>query len=347
MLIVYPKRPPPKEPLTAFISRGGRLAIADDFGAADDLLASLGVQRAPAAASNSRRLRGNRNLLIATPNRAHPLSANVATLVTNHPSMLRHPTLDPIFGFGGKRDAVVISGSVGLGRLVAIGDPSVLINNMLEFRGNHEFASNLVRYLAPAARLWVAGPETEFVGSYTDAGTDPVGSVRKGLQRIATLALPEAALRFSAVVVVALLLLAAWNAAPRRTTYLRAVSLPAAETYAGFAGRMRWFGRPRANLLGPALTYKHELERRLIHAFALASQPSLRQVTAALETAGMPQARVREANALLIELQRLALAEERQSPAPKLSERKLRAILSTGDHILAFLDEQKARALRS
>ena len=128
---------------------GGRLAIADDFGE------GVAARRLPHHAQragrtdDTRRLRGNRNVLIATPSVRHPLALDVLALVTNHPQVLHHDALEAIFSLSTTRaSAVVLAGAVGQGRLVAIGDSSVLINNMLEFSGNRAFARNLVRYLA-------------------------------------------------------------------------------------------------------------------------------------------------------------------------------------------------------
>jgi hypothetical protein len=345
LLVVYPREPPPASQLSAFVSHGGRLAIADDFGAGEALLAGLGISRNPATTRAARRLRGNLNLLIATASEPHPLNAGAATLVTNHATVLHHAVLQPVFGFDHGKSAVVLAGVIGAGRLVALGDPSVLINNMLEFPDNRRFAQNLVRYLSQGGRLWLATPETEITGSYGAHGNaDSIGRVRVGLERLAQLALPESALRLTSLFIAALLLLAAVTAVPRRSSYVRAVSLPSSETFSGFLGRLRLFGRPHANLLAPALTYKQELERRLVSALALRGRPSLSEVASALRTAGLPKARVAEAKALLVELQQLAVAEERQSPAPHVTQRKLHAILRTGDRILASLDSDSRPA---
>jgi hypothetical protein len=350
ILVVYPRQPPPAAQLTAFMSQGGRLAIADDFGAGEALLASLGVTRSDAPPRTARRLRGNLNLLIATATEPHPLNAGAATLVTNHPAVLRHPALHPVFGFEHGNSAVALAGVVGAGRLVALGDPSVLINNMLAFRDNRRFARNLVRYLSQDGKLWLATPGTKITGSYPmPASGDAIGRIRVGLERLARLALPESALRLTSLFIAILLLLAAATAVPRRSSYVRAVSLPASETFSGFLGRLHLFQRPRANLLAPALTYKQEFERRLVSALQLRGRPSLSDVASALRKSGVAETRVAEARALLVELQQLAVAAERQSPPPRVCPRKLHAISSTGDRILAALeaDPRPAREQRS
>ena len=76
---------------------GGRVAIADDFGAGQSLLDGFRIERSAATGRRALRLRGNRNLLIATPGARHPLALDVRALVTNHPQVLHHGELEAIF----------------------------------------------------------------------------------------------------------------------------------------------------------------------------------------------------------------------------------------------------------
>ncbi len=349
LLLVYPAEPPPARDLSAFMAEGGRLAVADDFGAGGRLLASFGVGRSkPGSVPPERRLRGNVHVLIAKPRARHPLNAQVLALVTNHPQVLHHDQLDAIFSLDQSRGAIVLSGAVGKGRLVAIGDSSVLINNMLEFRGNRTFAHNLVRYLAQDGRLWIAAPDTVLAGRYPSvAAADPLAGLRAGLDRLARARLPPAALRVTALVVSLLLLLAAASALPRRATYARATALPAAETLAGFAGRVRFFSGKGRNLLSPLLTYKLELERELLEGLALRDQPSLRDMTEAMRKAGLAEPLIEHTRALLLELEQLALAQERPPSPPHVGERKFHAMVASGDRILHALHEVRARERRS
>jgi hypothetical protein len=337
LLIIYPSLAPPRVDLSTFMLEGGRLAVADDFGAGGALLAAFGVERsAPGQSPAARRLRGNINVLIAKPAERHPLGANVPALVTNHPQVLHHEHLDAIFSLDQERGAVVLSGGVGKGRLVALGDPSVLINNMLEFRGNRAFARNLIRYLAQNGRLFVAVPSTELIGHYGNVGaSDPLAALRVGLARLAQVRLPPAALRITTLVVAALLAVAAATALPRRASYARAVSLPATETPAGFAGRVRFFASKGRNLLSPLVAYKLELERGLLEGLGLSGQPSLRDLAEAMRKAGLPESMIVQARELLVELERLALAQDRPPEAPHVGETKFRAMLAVGDRILA------------
>jgi hypothetical protein len=148
LLVVYPTEAMPTGDLSDYMRAGGRLAVADDFGAADSLFRIFRIGRAEPNpdAPSVLRLRGNGELLVARPLTQHPLTEGVGAVVTNHPRVLFHAELEPIFAVG-DHDAVVLAGAVGEGRLVAIGDPSLFINNMLALDGNRRFASNLLLYL--------------------------------------------------------------------------------------------------------------------------------------------------------------------------------------------------------
>jgi hypothetical protein len=272
-------------------------------------------------------------VLIATPRVRHPLSLDVLALVTNHPQSLHHAALEPIFALDERGTAVVLAGAVGRGRLVAIGDSSVLINNMLEFHGNRAFARNLVRYLAQDGRLWIASPGSELAGAYGGAtSTDPLAGLRAGLVRLAQVRLPAAAVQASTAVIALLLLLAAATALPRRASLIRAVSIPARETLAGFAGRVRFFAAGDRDLLQPLLALKREIEHELSAALRIPHPPVPLQVEAALRAAGHPDQLVLSVRALLHELGAHAL------PAPPaVTARKFHALVAEGDRILAAL----------
>jgi hypothetical protein len=349
VLIVYPSQPPPRPDLSAFMLEGGRLAIADDFGAGGPLLLAFGVHRsAPPPSPRQLRLRGNRNVLIARPGARHPLSANVLALVTNHPQALHHDELEAIFSLGGPDSAVVLSGAVGKGRLLAISDPSTLINNMLELSGNRIFARNLVRYLAQSGRLWIATPTTELAGHYGSVtASDPLAGMRSGLRLLSQARLPDAAVRVTTAVIAGLLLLGAATTLPRHSSYARAVSMPAAETLGGFAGRVRFFIREHRNLLVPLLAYKLELERGLQEGLALGGQATLAELAQTMLQAGIDPHLVELARALIVELRELALAQDGPDGPPKIGARKFHAMLALGDRILGAVDEKRARGRRS
>jgi hypothetical protein len=146
LVLIYPTNFVDPVKVVSFIRNGGRVLIADDFGTGDEILAQLGGRR-------SQQFRAERYqddqvfTPIATPAGTHPLSAGVVSLTTNHPSALSSlEGMESIFSFA-SGEAVVATAELGLGRYVALADPSVLINRMLQFEGNLQFSINLLRYL--------------------------------------------------------------------------------------------------------------------------------------------------------------------------------------------------------
>ena len=148
VLIFHPQIPLDADALASFMRRGGRVVLLDDFGTGDGLLHHFGLERVPAPAHPIERLRGNPNLPIAEPAGNHPVSQNLSRVVTNHPTGVRHPDLSPVLKIRGAEGDVLVAqaGAVGLGRFLAVGDPSMVINAMLRYPGNRAFARALIRY---------------------------------------------------------------------------------------------------------------------------------------------------------------------------------------------------------
>jgi hypothetical protein len=177
VLVIHPERPLHTDDFSKFIHAGGRLVLLDDFGEGDLFLESFGITRVEAPLHPATFLRQNPAFAIAEPTEAHPASTEVGRVVTNHPTGLRHPNLSPVLtirGAEGSPDvALAVSGSVGQGRLLAVGDASVVMNSMLRFAGNKAFARALVRYAADAnatgqgaGKLFVVSGSFEQEGAY-------------------------------------------------------------------------------------------------------------------------------------------------------------------------------------
>lgn len=149
LLVIYPQVELDPLALGAFLGRGGRVLIADDFGHAGRLLDKLGIHRVEEPPPRAgRHHQGNPNLPVATRGPAgHPLTSGVREVIANHPAAFRS-TLPTLLGFEGG-EQLAVTASVGQGTLVALSDPSVLINGMLHFEGNLTLATNLLRVLAP------------------------------------------------------------------------------------------------------------------------------------------------------------------------------------------------------
>jgi hypothetical protein len=160
--IIYPRVSVDVGRLRDYLARGGRALVADDFGAAASVFESFGLARGqpPAQTPRYQDLSGREmpELPIAQAEN-HPLTQGVQRVVANHPAALHGQVGRPILTFGAG-ESLCVEIEVGRGRLYALSDPSVLINNMLELSENHAFAYNLVGGLArPGGRLIVVTQE--------------------------------------------------------------------------------------------------------------------------------------------------------------------------------------------
>ncbi len=151
LLLIHPEGSYDLDELTTFMKLGGRVAVVDDFGDGERLLERFRIGRGPSPSDPLQMLHGNPQLPIATPSSGHPIVADVAQVVLNHPTTVRHADLSSLLRIprigGDAGPDVALAGQVGEGRLVALGDPSIFINSMLRFPGNRALAKNLVGYL--------------------------------------------------------------------------------------------------------------------------------------------------------------------------------------------------------
>jgi hypothetical protein len=164
ILVLHPENPMDAEESAAFMKAGGRMAVLDDFGRGDKLLAHFKIKRRTLPGEPASYLRGKPALPIATPAvdasegevlGLHPTVAEVKQVVLNHGTGLRHPNLTPVLEVrvrGQEPVPVAVAGQIEgedkKGRLFAMGDPSAFINLMLRYPGNRAFAIGAVRYLA-------------------------------------------------------------------------------------------------------------------------------------------------------------------------------------------------------
>ncbi len=161
VLLLHPGSSADYDELAAFLRAGGRLAILDDYGGAGKLLERFGIRKVPSPLRPERMLRQRADFAIATPTvppavaaleqARHPLVADVEELITNHPVALTHPNLTSVLEIRSQDEppaALAVTGIIlDKGRLLAMGDPSAVINLMLRYPGNRAFATALTRYL--------------------------------------------------------------------------------------------------------------------------------------------------------------------------------------------------------
>jgi hypothetical protein len=180
LLIVHPERPIDPEELAVFMRAGGRVILLDDYGTGDGLLAHFGIRRVPLPQRPASMLRGNPALAIAEPAAAHAAVHGVTKVVTNHATGLVQPALSPVLVVRGDEEPDVllaVAGAVGQGRLLALGDSSVLMNAMLRYPGNRALSVDLVRYATEDdpwgrsnGKLYLLVNDFEMTGSF---GVDP------------------------------------------------------------------------------------------------------------------------------------------------------------------------------
>lgn len=147
LVLVYPLVKVEPSDLAAFVQAGGNVVIADDFGESRDALAALGVLRAEVTTPRASKYQDGRMWApIAVPKSDHPIVSDIDEVVTNHPAGLKQVEgAEVVLGF--EDSAVVVAGERGTGRFVAISDPSVFINRMLQYPGNVQLAINIFNWL--------------------------------------------------------------------------------------------------------------------------------------------------------------------------------------------------------
>jgi hypothetical protein len=269
LLIVGPRKHLPVSSLSAFLREGGRVALLDDFGSGGRFLAAYQVERSEAPHGGPA-LRKDARLLLAYPRSEHPLAEGVPVLLTNEASALRHADLKPVFVFGHSEHALALAGAVGAGRLVAIGDASLLINQLLELPAHQRFAKNLLEYLGRSSgRIWLVGPDAELVGSFGEQDKHGSAWLDGLLKRVSRPDLPPSVLALIAFSLAAIAAVIALSTLPRKSPYLRTTLFPDDTVYAGFAGRVALSRQPGSSLMWPLLDLKHELEAELRHLLSL------------------------------------------------------------------------------
>jgi hypothetical protein len=198
VILVHPENVVDVDEFSAFMRAGGRLALLDDYGTGDALLARFGIRRVPMPTRPAEVLRGNPSLAIAEPASAHPAVHDVTRVVTNHATGLEHPALSAVLvvrGDGEPDVLLAVAGLVGQGRLLAVGDASLLINSMLRYPGNRAFGAALVRYLTEddawgrrEGKLYILVNDFETIGSF-EWNDARLGGAAGDLRRVLTDAL--------------------------------------------------------------------------------------------------------------------------------------------------------------
>ena len=160
LLVLHPTVPLRHESMNEFMGQGGRIAVIDDYGSAGSFFEQYEIRRLNSPIQPAVTLRDNVNLAWAFPSTGvdtnsealvHPMVDGLQRVLTNHPVVLSGSRLTPVLEIHsqqGEKQVLAYAGVIGRrGRLFAMGDPSVLINLMLRYPENRQFADRLVSYL--------------------------------------------------------------------------------------------------------------------------------------------------------------------------------------------------------
>lgn len=349
LIFVYPTVALERSAIVAHLRGGGRILVADDFGASAPLLERLGVGRDESPVEGGLHFRDEPHLPIAAPiTDDHVLTQGVRRLMTNHPATLV-TDLPSVFVTGEPARTLVAVGAIGEGRLVIVGDPSALINNMLEVQSNRQFARNLLRYLAGDGGrrlLLVTGRFGQQVGG---AGVNStVSQARRELNiRLARLsdgiaalpnrgASPRWLVALATVGSIVLLGVIIFQLKPRPRLYSGRWLRPLAEERsAGFVGTLEYFKHPKATHLYPLMILKRVFEERLLDGLDLPAPARLKSVVEAYAKIESNVGRRRELERLLLRLSTLAASAVTGDSSPlRVSARELRRTFEQARRLL-------------
>lgn len=303
LLLLHPDRALDVEELRKFMLGGGRIVLLDDFGRGDALLARFGLKRLPSPRKPAELLRNNPQLPLAEPAGAHPVVTDVSRVVTNHPTGLAHPNLSPVLKIRAAGDepevAVAVAGTVGQGRFLAVGDPSIVINSVLRYAGNKTFARGLVHYAIDSdtwgkrgGRLFIAAGAFEQKGAFgseRDALSEWLHDLEGLLDQIRREGLP-AILAWGASIALGLALVV-WvgSRAGRlhRPIIPRFVRRIPAIAQGGVAGHAAVIAAPHATRILAVLELKSALEEHLTTQVGLAKVPGQQELLSLVSAANL------------------------------------------------------------
>jgi hypothetical protein len=319
LFLVHPTAPLDVDELSTFMRAGGRIVILDDYGTGDDLLARFGIRRVPLPSRPAEMLRDNPALALAEPASNHAAVRDVGRVVTNHATGLDHKALSAVLVVRGQGEPDVllaVAGAVGKGRLLAVGDSSLLMNSMLRYPGNRALAADLVRYATEDdawgprdGKLVVLANDFTTTGSF---GADSrVGGAMGEAWRTAHEALET--LRRDGLPPLAAYLLAlavglgvvGWTSTraghPHRAIAPRFVKPAPVAAQGGVAGRAAVLAAPGTARMLAMLEMKNALEEEVATRLGLDRAPPAEELAKQARAAGLLDAQQAEGMARLLE----------------------------------------------
>lgn len=281
VFLLYPTSLLDTSALVTFIRNGGRVLIADDFGQGDRVIGRLGGRRSEKITA-AQYYENKVFAPVATPSSSHPLNEGISHLTTNHPTTIENlEGMNSVFEFS-NGSSLVAAGRIGAGRYVALSDPSVLINRMLQFEGNLQFSINLLRYLirpGESDRLIVLSGELTLSGKprnqYDDGTLNGAASVFAAdvdgwLDQLNTWLLTAWGLRMVTVLFASLLCIGVFISIPKKRprpldgAWTQASSPEQQSSLVSAAKRQKSIG-PRTSYLLPAAMARDNINTALEH----------------------------------------------------------------------------------
>jgi hypothetical protein len=322
--------------LSSFVERGGALVIADESDAVDALLERLAFVRFDDAGADAASVPDREGLFVAAPLLQHPLVEGVDWLVANVPRPFKHESLAPVVALDEERHLVAI-GKLGRGELVALGDSSLFIDQMLELRGNERFARNMLRMLRDRSRVHVVvGPGRVFGAPPGSSSRSGVVEVREALSRVASIPTSPSALHFASVIALAGLVIFLASRLVRSHAFQGPRTLVLQGEEGGVPGRVSFHRTHSTNLRSPTLVYRRTLYEALstmLHAEV--NTPEL--AASGLRARGIEEALAGEARSILARLDEIH-GGRAGGVGLKVSSRVYRGLVARGERLLTSVE---------
>lgn len=318
LVLLYPERNLDVEQLARFMKAGGRVVLLDDFGRGDSLLRHFGMDRVPAPRRPAESLRRNPNLALAEPASAHPVVSDVQRVVTNHPTGLSHPDLSPVLKIRSQDEGevvIAVAGAVGQGRLLAVADPSIVMNSMLRYAGNKAFARGIVRYAVDndawgkrGGRVFIASGAFEQKGSYGGEEStfdESLRALKDAVDQARREGVPPALAYALAIAVGLALVVWVGSRAGRlhKPVVPRFVRRTPPVAHGGVAGHAAVIGAPQTSRILAVLELKSALEEQLTAMLGLSKVPAHQELLSQIASRGLLDAEgVRALNKVLLRM---------------------------------------------
>jgi hypothetical protein len=162
--------------LKSYALNGGTLVVLDDYGYGNQVLSGTGLSMRFSGVPMLDPVFNYKNewLPKITNFASSPVAANVSSLVLNHATCLDNTSGATVVAFSSSFSFLDIKGSgtwdssdpsgpfpyaayekVGQGYVVAVADPSIMINSMIGMGDNLQFINNVVKLSGPGAQVFV------------------------------------------------------------------------------------------------------------------------------------------------------------------------------------------------